>query len=258
MKACAALVALAVMVAPAADAEPEGARAPLPSAREVKERWQGRLDGLHFTARVRLAIERSGQREERLIEVWRDDAEGQRERLMARFEAPAGLRGLGLLYLENPGSANDYFLYQPATRRVRRVPHALAREDVYGIDLEYLGFGVAQIEPARAEGVDLDLVAGHPALRLREHALRPNPRFESRTVWLDPESFVPLRTRHERGERTTLLAHTEILEEVQGVATPLSVVFERQGERISMNVERIDYREPIPGAFFSTLNLLKR
>ena len=75
---------------------------------------------------------------------------------MARFEEPPDLRGLGLLYIENQDGANEYFLYQPATRRVRRIGQSLAREDVYGIDLEYLGFGLAVGEPTRAESVAPD------------------------------------------------------------------------------------------------------
>ena len=52
-----------------------------------------------------------------------------------------------MLFLEQQTRPNDYFLYQPELRRVRRLPEAVANDDVYGIDLEFLGFGVAQSEP---------------------------------------------------------------------------------------------------------------
>ena len=56
-----------------------------PSAEEVKRRWLGRLEGCHFTATIRLRVQRSGDEEVRKILVWRDDNETKHERLMARF-----------------------------------------------------------------------------------------------------------------------------------------------------------------------------
>ena len=80
------------------------------TAGEVKQRWHSRLDGRHFTARVVLHMDLGGLREQRELRVWRDDARGSDERLLLRFEAPADLRDVGLLYLERADLPNDYFL----------------------------------------------------------------------------------------------------------------------------------------------------
>lgn len=224
----------------------------------VAARWHDRLDGRRFTATVALRIERGGRTESRRLRVWRDDATAAGERLLVRFEEPPDLRGLGLLYLENRDHLNDYFLWQPALRRVRRLPETLAREDVYGVDLEYLGFGVTPLEPTDLVDLAADTVDGAPALRLRERARRRGgPRFDERVVWLDPARFLPLRTEHVRGGRTVLVATTRGLRDVQGVATPEEIVFERPGETVTMRVEAIDYEAAIPDAFFSALALAK-
>ena len=179
---------------------------------------------------------------------------------MARFEAPEELRGVGLLYLEGHGTPNDYFIYQPATRKVRRIPETLAKEDVYGIDLEYLGFGVAQIEPTELESVRKDDLDGKHTFLLTEAAIAANPRFDRRLVWLDPVTFVPLRTEHRRGDGTTLVARTQEIRDVDGIPTPMLVEFDRpqENQSVEMRVESIDYRSAIPEGVFSTLNLLKR
>ena len=80
------------------------------AAEQVKQRWHSRLDGRHFTARVVLQMDLGGLRERRELRVWRDDTRGSDERLLVRFEAPADLRDVGLLYLEHPDLPNDYFL----------------------------------------------------------------------------------------------------------------------------------------------------
>ena len=250
MTALAALAAALLLLAPAA--------APALDGEAVKAQWTNRLDGRSFSAKVRLHVRHRDLDEERRIEVWRDDDQGL-ERLMARFESPPQIRGLGLLYLEQKDAPNDYFVYQPATRRVRRVPEVMAREDVYGVDLEYLGFGVAQIEPTRVESATETILDDRPALRLEESALRDDARFDRRIVWLDAASFVPVRTEHVRDGRTTLVAVTDRIETVQGVPTPRRVRFERPDEHqvVEMEIEEVDYVSSIPEAFFTTMRLLK-
>jgi hypothetical protein len=251
----------ALLIAAGLWATPSGAAAadsvPL-SAAEVVERWHGRLDARRFTAQVRLRMDLGGLAEERRIVVWRDD-EGTSERVMIRFEAPADLRNLALLYLEHSDRPNDYFLYQPATRRVRRVPQRVVDQDVYGIDLEFMGFGVAQSEPTRVEGMERDPVEGRAAFRVSERALRPNARFERRVTWIDAATFLPLRTEHHRDGELTLVARTTETRAVQGVPTPVRVEFERPRERrrVHLEVESVDYEGEIPEAYFSTLALIR-
>jgi len=229
------------------------------SPEDVQSRWLRRLDGRHFNATVALTLDRQGKREERRLTVWRDDVGPHHERALARFDEPPDMRGLALLYLENSGRPNDYFLYQPSTRRVRRIAEVLAREDIYGIDLEYLGFGLAQSQATRAESVAEDTTQGHPTLRLSERALESNPRFDRRVTWLDPGTFVPVQTVHYRGESEVLRGRTEDVRTIQGIPTPLRIVFEKTApsETVTMEVTAIDYATPIPEEYFSTLALLK-
>jgi hypothetical protein len=250
------LAALAAALLWAAGA---AAPAPAPSPDEVRSRMRERLRGRHFTAQVRLEIERGSQREQRKLLVWRDDADGGSERFMARFERPPDMRGLGILYLERADRPNDYFLYQPALARVRRVPESMVRQDVYGVDLEYLGFGIAQLEPAEIVSLEADTLEGRPVYRLVEKATRPDSRFERRTLWLDPDRFVPLRAVHERDGRVLLEVRTLELREVDGVPTPVAARFERPLDRevVHLFVDEVDYRSPIPEAFFSTLKLIQ-
>jgi hypothetical protein len=210
---------------------------------------------------VRLGVARGEKHEEREIGVWRDDAPGSRqERLMARFRSPPDLRDLALLYIEQLDRPNDYFVYQPELNRVRRLPARLARADVYGVDLEYLGFGVAQIEPTEIESIDIVDLDGRRTVRVRESARQFNQRFDERWVWLDPETWIPLRTQHLRQGRVTLDAQTHEVRIVQGVATPMRVTFERplEEEVVTMTVDEIDYASPIPESHFSTLALIPR
>ena len=137
-----------------ASALASAAETPVRSAPEVQSSRHSRLDGKHFTAEIEMRIERDGRTEDRRLLVWRDDEEGKRERILARFLEPADLKDFGLLFVENEGRPNDYFVHQPELARVRRVSESVASQDIYGVDLDFLGFGVAQ--SVRCEAVDLE------------------------------------------------------------------------------------------------------
>jgi hypothetical protein len=251
-----AVLCIALGLAGAASAAEDDARSL--SGSEVKRRWHGRLDGLHFTASVRLEMNLAGVKERRELLVWRDDRETE-ERVLVRFEEPPDLRNVGLLYLENDGRPNDYFLYQPSTRRVRRLPESVASDDVYGIDLEFLGFGVAQTEPTEIEQMTMETLGGLPVYRLVERALEKNPRFDLRTTWIDPETFVPRKTEHRRGGRLVLVAETLEVSAVQDVPTPLRISFHSlEAQRdVELVVQNVDYRAPIPEDYFSIMALVR-
>lgn len=234
------------------DALPETADA-------VKRRWHSRLEGMHFTARVKLSMEMGGIHEERELLVWRTDEAVGAERVMVRFTQPESVRNVGVLFLEQQGRPNDYFLYQPELRRVRRLPETIANDDVYGIDLEFLGFGVAQSEPTEVESMTRESFEGRPTFRLEERALRENPRFDRRVTWLDAKTYIPVRTEQLRLGRRRLIARTVETREIGGIATPLRMEFENQLERrrVSLRVVEVDYQAAIPDEYFSTLALVR-
>ncbi len=229
------------------------------SAQEVQRRWHTRLEGRHFQARVRMEMNLGGLRETRRMRVFRDDKGGTGERVLIRFETPPDLRNVSLLYLENEDHPNDYFLYTPETRRVRRLPESVIDNDIYGIDPEFLGFGVARSEPTKIRSMTIERIEGRKASRLAESALNPNPRFEERVTWIDAETFIPLRTEHILNGRTVLVAQTREIVLVQGIATPRHVSFEMpvKGRQVELYVEEVDYQGEIPEDVFSTLSLMK-
>jgi len=236
-----------------------GAGDSLLSGEEIRQKCLHRLEGRHFTATVLLTLNRDGRQEKRKVLVWRDD-EGGRERLMARFEEPFDLRGVGLLYIQNLDRPNDYFVYQPATGRVRRIAETLAREDIYGIDLEFLGFGFGHGELADVESVDYELLDGRRLLRFTQRAQSPNARFDRETTWVDPSTYLPIQTLHYLHGEVVLRAHTEEVKLVQGIPTPIRLSFNRAAkqETVSLSVEHIDYEAVIPEVYFSTLALVQK
>jgi hypothetical protein len=230
------------------------------SPAEVQARWHSRLDARHFSARLRLEMKLHGMDETRELSVYRIDEPGGHERVLLSFERPPDLRDVRLLYREVPGRSNEYFLYTPSTRRVRQLPPLVAADDLYGVDLEFLGFGTAEVEPSEAVSVDLDVLDGQRVHRLAERALHENPRFDTRLTWLDPVSFIPLRQELRRRGELVLRARTLAVREIQGVPTPVEMSFVRPNQRheVRLRFESVDYETPLGEDVFSILNLTRR
>ena len=248
--------ALALWLAPGVRASEDAV--PL-SADAVRQQWHSRLAGKHFTALVHLSMEMGGLHEERELRVWRTDEAVGAERVMVRFTQPESVRNVGVLFLEQQGRPNDYFLYQPELKRVRRLPEQIANDDVYGIDLEFLGFGVAQSEPTAIVSMKRESLDGRPVYLLEEKALRQNPRFERRLTWIDAETWIPMRTEQFRMGKKRLVARTVETRPMHGVETPMRMEFENELDKrkVSLRVAEVDYDLPIPEEYFSTMALVR-
>ena len=151
------------------------------------------------------------------------------------------------------------FLYRPSARRVRRLPEDAVTESLYGLDPEFLGFGIARSEPTEVRSLNTVALGASVAHRLVERALRDNPRFDERTVWIDEDTSIPLRTEHRLDGRTVLTAETLEIREIQGVATPVRMRFARPVDRIRVElvIEEVDYHASIPEEVFSLFSLTK-
>ena len=101
---------------------------------------------------------------------------------------------------------------------------------------------------------------GRRVYRLTEKALYSElQRFDRRVIWIDPDTFIPLRTEHYEDGKVTMTARTTSVKEVGGIPTPVETTYERPSEEAVayMTVETVDYASRIPEIFFSTLQLTK-
>lgn len=227
---------------------PAGAAGPAPpSPQEAWQSWRERLQGRHFTATLRQLEEGKGYSR---LTIRRDESEG-RERVLVRIEQPRVDAGESWLMLEeSEGDALYAYSANDREPNVRRIPSLRARDPFSGADPVLLGLraGTWSTQPEAIETTELE---GRPALLLTERALGPEPPFRERRVWLDPETWLALRL--EQRDDSGLLLTGEVTEqaEVQGLATPREVRFERaDGVAVEFRIETMDYRRPIRASYF--------
>ena len=91
------------------------------SAKKIAQKVFDRDRGNNSRAKALMVlINKKGDKRTREFETLRIK-EGERERQLIRFLAPADIRGTGFLTIEKKGWETDQFLYLPALRRTRRI-----------------------------------------------------------------------------------------------------------------------------------------
>lgn len=232
------LTALASAVAAAPDT---------PTAQQAWRSWRERLQGRHFTATLRqLEVGKGYSR----MTIRRDESEG-RERVLVRIEQPRVDAGESWLMLEQ-ADGDAVYAYSADDREpnVRRIASLRARDPFSGADPSLLGLraGAWPTEPEAIERTEFD---GAPALLLSERALGVEPPFRRRRVWLDPETWMALRLEQWDDSGRLLVGEVKERREVQGVATPQLIRFERdEGGAVELRVETMDYQRPIRESYF--------
>ncbi len=230
------------------------------SSQEVVKRWHARMDGQRFIAQVRMDVDLAGFKENRHMTVYRDHLDATQERVLIRFDAPPSLRRMALLYLEQPHRSNDYFLYRPSVRRVRRLHESTVSGNIYGIDPEFLGFGIAESVPTEVVSMERTRIHDRDAYLIREKAIDKNRRFDKRNVWIDAETFMPLKTEHQLNDELVLSANTVRIETLHDVPTPVEMKFLRPKDRttVDLYIENVKYDATIPEDVFSIFTMTRQ
>jgi uncharacterized protein len=112
---------------------------PLPSAEALMLRSDAAPRVADSEGRAVMTLTRTnGQVQKRELLSWtRQSADGGPASRLTRFDAPAEVRGMATLLVENPGADDDVWIYLPALKRPRRVLADQKRDSFMGSDLSY-------------------------------------------------------------------------------------------------------------------------
>ncbi len=124
---------------------------------------------------------------------YRDIHESIVSKSIAKYEAPQDVRHLGYLVINKLDGSNDEFIYQPSSRRVRRIN--LRGEAVFGTDFsfediipqEFEDGTYSRLPDAKIRGIDCYAVQVIPTEKA-------DSEYSKFVVHADREHFVPIQT----------------------------------------------------------------
>lgn len=183
------LVDAAALAAPPDGANPE--QKGLAIAQEVDRRDSGWRD---MQARMRMILRnKQGQESVREVRVRSLEVQGDGDKSLSIFDAPADVKGTAFLSHTHATRPDDQWLYLPALRRVKRIASAnksgpfmgseFAYEDITSQEVEKYTYKYLRDE--KYDGRDCYVIERYPAYRYSGYTRQ--------VVWIDKEIWHPLK-----------------------------------------------------------------
>lgn len=197
------------------------AAAETPSVDEIVRRTNeaSYYQGNDGRARVRMTItDAQGRTREREFTILRlnTDDRNENQKFYVYFHRPADVRETVFLVWKNAGADDDRWLYLPALDVTRRIAASDVRTSFVGSDFFY--------EDVSGRGIEED---HHELIEVTDtyFVLKNTPKnpgaveFDSFTMWIDKNSFLPVRVRYEKDGEIYRQLDTLNVEEIEGFLT---------------------------------------
>jgi hypothetical protein len=199
---------------------------------------------------------KNGTTTERVIDQYSKDGP-KGDRVIIVFQSPKSVAGTRFLTMENPGAAEDRWIFLPELGKVRRIAASEGSGSFMGTDLSYDDISSA------TRSADLDThsflkeetINGKPCYVIQSVPKDSSYQYSKMIQWIDTQTKVIYRV--ELYDRKAVLVKTlEIVKvsEVQGWLTPMETKMTTiaAGTSTVIYVDKIQYDAPIPESVFTT------
>ncbi|MDR3130120.1 MAG: outer membrane lipoprotein-sorting protein [Treponema sp.] len=211
------------------------------------------------SSRSRMVITaKDGTTSERIIDQYsKEGPKGGRTLIV--FQRPAGVAGTRFLTMENPGGADDRWIFLPSLGKVRRIASSEGSGNFMGTDFSYDDISSASRDS------DLD---SHSLLREEAYNGKPCYVIESRpkdssyqysrmVQWIDKDTKIGYKIElYDRKNETAPVKIVEMkdIKDIQGRLTPTATTMTTTaaGTSTTIYMDILKYDDPIPESVFTT------
>lgn len=218
---------------------------------------RNRIKADTISTRSRMVLTaKDGSTSERQIDQYSKDGP-KGNRTIIQFQRPAGVAGTRFLTMENPGNADDRWIFLPSLGKVRRIAASEGSGSFMGTDLSYDDISSAD----RDVGLDAHTL-------LREETFNGNPCYVIESVprdrsyqysrmaqWIDKSTKVNHKIElYDRRGTLVKVFETLELKEVQGRLSPMVTKMSTlaAGTSTTIYADILKYDDPIPEGVFTT------
>lgn len=239
------------------------------SAREIMEKSLEavKLTGTESVATMTIIDSKGRKRVRKIAQVTKLYDQGNTEKKLVRFLAPADVKGTGLLTFDYKNKDDDIWLYMPALRKTRRIISSEKAKSFMGSEFSY-----ADMTPPVMKNFTFDIL-GEDTLRgvdtwkiemtpLNENIADENG-FSKRISWIGKENFVLRKSVYydlngELHKELNILEVRELDPEHNKFQPMHLVMTNKQNNRKSIfKINKIEYNPDIDDAYF-TVRYLER
>jgi len=204
-------------------------------------------------------IETNGETRERRIQTLTRTNNGKTESITL-FLSPASVKQTRFLTLEKEGQ-DEQWIYLPALKQSKRISSGEQTGSFMGSDFSYADMNTTTFSPEEATHTYLRTETSN---NIEIYVIESIP-FESTTygksiVWVDKESYLPMKVELYDKNKTTLLKQleTKMIDQLSGqwTATIMEMTTIATGHKTKIEILQAKYGITIPSEYF-TLQFLK-
>jgi hypothetical protein len=201
-------------------------------------------------------VDRDGTVSTRYVEQWSYKYEGDLEKNVVVFHAPASIKGTRFLQVEHENRDEDQWIYLPALKRVRRIAAQESGQSFMGTDFSYEDMKRRRVEEYRHELLGEEELEGFSCYVIKEHARDSSDSAYSYMVrWVPKDIWVPIKIElyDTRGELEKV-GVSRNLKQVQGYWTAFYSEMRtlNSGHRTILEFKKLVYDEPVNEGLFTT------
>jgi outer membrane lipoprotein-sorting protein len=260
------MAVLAIWLAPAA-APAQADEGALPDGAEVARRINARDEGLSSSRRIRMElIDKRGSVREREALMYRRFF-GEDKRMALFYLSPATIRDTAFLTHDyaNVEAEDDYWLYLPALRKVRRIATRDRGKSFLGTDLSFEDVKKetkVSLEEYTWETLREEELEGRRCLVLESIPIDEKTRRElgyGRVVsWVDTENWLIRKAEiYDRADRHLKTSRIREIRQIDGIWTPhlIEVENHKSGHRTVFRIDQVNNAVEIPEDVFTERSL---
>jgi outer membrane lipoprotein-sorting protein len=210
-----------------------------------------------ISTRSRMVITaRNGSTTERVLDQYSKDGP-KGSRTVIQFQSPSTIAGTRFLTMENPGGADDRWIFLPSLGRVRRVDSSEGSGSFMGTDFSYDDIS------SMSRGVELDThtlvreenYGGSACYVIQSVPKNSSYQYSKMIQWVRKDDKIISKIEL-YDKRNALVKTVEMsgIKEMQGrpTVTITKITTHAAGTSTTINMDIVKYDDPIPEGVFTT------
>ncbi|UCD70144.1 MAG: outer membrane lipoprotein-sorting protein [Betaproteobacteria bacterium] len=226
-------------------------------AKTMRERDRGFGN---FTADMEMTlISANGKRSLRRLRVKVLEVEGDGDKNLAIFDAPADVKGAAFLSHTHIRKPDDQWLYLPSLKRVKRIAPANKTAPFMGSEFSYEDLASPEVEKYTYNYLGEDAAAGRPSFLLERYPVDKHSGYSRQLVWVDRDRYVALKIEFfdRRGDKLKTLVSSGFKQYLDRYwrATGMDMENHQSGKRSVLNWANYRFRQNINAQDFRPTSL---
>ncbi len=195
----------------------------------------------------------SGSERSRTVEVW-NKTEGNIDRMLVRFTAPADIAGTAFLMIED-----DMWLYLPALGKVKRIAGSAKQGSFMGSDLTYEDMqaigNTGFTKDYNAKFINETELDDKKAFHLELLPVNKEISYKKLEIWVDSDNYLPLKIEYYNKSNKlekVLLTYGHKIVDGRWTAAKMAMENVIKGSKTELLVNEIDFTKEIDDRIFTT------